>query len=96
MTQPITLTRVLKAISESEIGWYEEHTGNGQVITYSFFTTMMLEKELINNDRKIREWWNHLHTTRYVTAINSKAARINAQKFAQKMKLEITIRRLPE
>lgn len=83
MTQAITITRILTAIDKS-FQWYDEN-GEGRVIKYTLFITTMVDHEVISSKRKMREWWEMMKISDYLSEKNENSAKINSFKFSQKL-----------
>ena len=87
MTQAITITRVLEAISRKN-EWVQDN-GRGQAINRKSFRAMMIESELINNARKINEWYDNLLIAGYVRPVNQNRDEWVPAKVAAKLNVNL-------
>ena len=82
MTRAITISRVLQAIDNHD--WVQED-GSGVPIYLNKFRAMMINSELINNRRKIDEWYDNLRIAGYIKGLNKTMDVFIPEKIAAKL-----------
>ena len=87
MTQAITITRVLRAVDQNH-HWVQPD-GKGVPLTRNTFRAIMIESELINNRRKIDEWYDNLKIAGYIRVLNQNKDMFVPEKIAVKLGIDL-------
>ena len=90
MTQAITISRVLKAIDQNH-HWVQPD-GKGVPIYRDKFRAIMIDSELINNRRKIDEWYDNLRIAGYIRALNQNKDVFIPERIAAKLGIDLNAR----
>jgi|GEM_PF-3831267 len=78
MPKGITLRAVL-SLMHMKYGCYDR-SGEPTQVTYLEFKKVMLENELINDERKIKEWWKNLKDLNYLIGVNKNLFKFNVSR----------------